>query len=142
MSFPHRRLGLASLLLCALAAACGPASTATSATAAAPAAATPSAAAPVAAEAQDASARIAHGRALAEEHCARCHAIGATGDSPYAPAPPWREAVESGNIDVFAQAFAEGRLVHHEGQQTMPDFMFSAADIADLIAYIKTLHGA
>lgn len=86
-----------------------------------------------------ADAGVERGKALAEQYCARCHAIGMSDTSPYPPAPLWREVVQTRDIDAFALAFQEGRLVHHEGQQQMPDFVFSPEQIADLIAYIKTL---
>jgi cytochrome c553 len=34
-----------------------------------------------------------HGKSLLESMCARCHAVGATGQSPLAEAPPFRAFV-------------------------------------------------
>ena len=36
-----------------------------------------------------------HGRALLEEFCGRCHAIGKTGRSPHRYAPPFRNLGEN-----------------------------------------------
>ena len=53
------------------------------------------------------------GRALVEEHCARCHAIGVEGDSPHPDAPPFRT--------------------------DMPIFVFSPTDVQAIIDYLQSI---
>jgi mono/diheme cytochrome c family protein len=87
---------------------------------------------PVRAVAQDAGT----GRRLLEANCARCHAIGATGESPLAAAPPFREVVKRYEPDALAEAFAEGIVTGHND---MPEFEFSPSEISALISYLETL---
>lgn len=82
---------------------------------------------------------VVRGRAMAEAHCASCHAIGLSGASPYAGAPPFRDIAARGHVDDYAEAFAEGIIVPHEGRQVMPEFVLNPREIEDLLAYLKTL---
>jgi mono/diheme cytochrome c family protein len=84
-------------------------------------------------------ASAARGKAVAEAQCAQCHAIGTTGLSPYAPAPVWREMATTNDLDDLATRFSEGRLIHRPGPVAMPEFTFTPQEIADLIAYMKSL---
>ena len=86
-----------------------------------------------AAAAQDAAGA---GKAIAEEKCARCHAIGKTGTSPLAQAPLFRDVVKRYPVDNLAEALAEGITVGHEA---MPEFELSPEQIADLLNYLATL---
>lgn len=81
----------------------------------------------------------AAGRALAERNCQSCHAIGGTGASPVADAPPFRELVTRWPAENLAEALAEGIQVSHQGQVQMPEFQFDPGDIDNLIAYLNTL---
>jgi mono/diheme cytochrome c family protein len=83
---------------------------------------------------------IAKGRAFAEAHCSRCHAIGPTGTSPYAPAPPFRTLHLKYDVEGLAEAFAEGILVGHKGEKQMPEFVMTPDEIDDLLAYLKSLN--
>jgi cytochrome c len=76
------------------------------------------------------------GKALAVKHCARCHAIGPAGDSPFKDAPPFREVVKRYPVDSLAEALAEGISVGHHA---MPEFTFSPPEIEDLLSYLGTL---
>ena len=76
------------------------------------------------------------GRALANAHCARCHAIGKSGNSPFAPAPTFLDIANRWPPGVLGEAFAEGIVVGHPD---MPEFVFEPDDIGDLIAYLETL---
>ncbi len=78
------------------------------------------------------------GRVLAEQNCARCHAIGRKGASPNAQATPFRLIHRKYPIDNLEESFAEGTSGNHLG---MPDFEFSPREVGDLLAYIKTLGG-
>jgi mono/diheme cytochrome c family protein len=80
----------------------------------------------------------AKGRAFAATNCSACHAIGATGKSPYAPAPPFRTLHEKYDVERLAEAFAEGILVGHKGEKQMPEFVLTPEEIDDLLAYLKS----
>jgi cytochrome c len=79
------------------------------------------------------------GEIFVGQHCATCHAVGREGSSPYAPAPPFRTLHLKFDVANLAEAFAEGIVVTHNGARQMPQFMFSPAEIDDLIAYLKSL---
>jgi mono/diheme cytochrome c family protein len=82
---------------------------------------------------------IERGRAYAERSCSLCHAIGRTGASPYAPAPPFRSLHERYPVEDLAEALAEGISVSHRGPRQMPEFTLSAPMIDDFLAYLKSL---
>lgn len=79
--------------------------------------------------------QIERGRAFAQANCARCHAIGRTGDSPLLKAPPFRTLHRRYPVESIAEAFAEGIKVAHP----MPQFQLEPGQIEDLIAYLKSL---
>jgi mono/diheme cytochrome c family protein len=76
------------------------------------------------------------GLTLAQEWCAKCHAIGLTGGSPLAIAPPFRDLHKRYAVEDLAESLAEGILVGHP---TMPQFRFDPDQIDNLIAFLKTL---
>jgi cytochrome c len=76
------------------------------------------------------------GGRLAEKYCARCHAIGTTGDSPHPSAPPFREIAAKGNVDDLQEALAEGITVGHPD---MPEFELPPEQVASFLAYLKSL---
>ena len=82
---------------------------------------------------------VARGAAFAEEHCARCHAVGAEGASPYAPAPAFRTLHERYPVENLAEALAEGLVVQHQGPVAMPEFVLDTEGIDDLLAYLRSL---
>jgi len=77
-----------------------------------------------------------HGRIYARTHCARCHAIGRTGRSPFAPAPPFRDLHLRYPVENLAEALAEGI---NTGHPAMPEFVLDPDQIHDLLSYLKTL---
>lgn len=79
---------------------------------------------------------IARGQALAERHCARCHAVGLTGQSRDKQAPPFRELPKRYPVEHLAESLAEGIVVGHNG---MPEFIFDPPDIEALLSYIASL---
>ena len=79
------------------------------------------------------------GRAITIIGCASCHAIDATGASPLAAAPPFRDVVHRRSLDDLETAFATGLVTTHPA---MPPYVFRAAEIDDLIAYFETLKTA
>lgn len=82
--------------------------------------------------------RIAHGRAIAQANCSRCHAIGVTGTSPNAAAPPFRTLTRKYPLQNLEEALAEGIVVGHEGSD-MPRFQFAPTQIAALLAYLGSI---
>ena len=86
-----------------------------------------------AAPAQDPARR---GRALLQEFCASCHAIGKTGSSRFREAPPLRTLGRSFDMDHFAQDLRRGILSGHPG---MPDFKFNDDDARAAAAYLRTI---
>lgn len=82
--------------------------------------------------------RIAAGRALASANCSPCHAIGRTGASPNPKSPPLRTLASRYRLQDLEEAFAEGIVVGHEGQE-MPEFVLEPAEIDALLAYIGSV---
>lgn len=80
--------------------------------------------------------RVVRGRQFAEANCAQCHQIGRFGDSPLAIAPPFRTLHERYPVEELEEALAEGVVTGHP---TMPQFRLDAPQIADFIAYLKSL---
>ncbi len=76
------------------------------------------------------------GQELARRNCAMCHAIGETGASPNAQAPPFRQISRRYPLENLEEALAEGILTGHPA---MPQFRFAPAEINDLIGYLKSI---
>lgn len=76
------------------------------------------------------------GQTFARTFCARCHAIGTIGDSPLGEAPPFRTLHTRYAIEDLAESFAEGIQTGHP---SMPVWRLDPGQIADLIAYLKTV---
>lgn len=79
---------------------------------------------------------IARGKALVQENCARCHAIGMEDSSSHEEAPPFRLVVTRYPPQDLAEALAEGIS---SGHPDMPEFVFEPADIDAIIAYLDSL---
>lgn len=79
---------------------------------------------------------IERGRLLTSTACASCHATGPRGDSPLPDATPLREIVNRYPLNHLEEAFAEGLVTTHPA---MPEYIFRASEIDDLIAYFETL---
>jgi len=78
------------------------------------------------------------GRQFAERNCARCHAIGQTGGSPLAEAPPFRTFEKRWPLENIEEALAEGIDVGHAD---MPEFELTPRQIRDFIGYLETIQG-
>ena len=89
-----------------------------------------------AARAADLDPAVARGRAFAEKNCGSCHAIGPSGASPLAKAPPFRTLHERYPVENLSEALAEGIVTGHP---TMPEFRLDPDQITDLISYLKSL---
>jgi mono/diheme cytochrome c family protein len=84
----------------------------------------------------DRSDRVEAGRDIADQLCARCHAIGAEGESPHEQAPPFRTFADRWPVDHLGEALAEGITVGHED---MPEFVLEPEEIDAFIAYLESL---
>ncbi|MCB8836433.1 cytochrome c [Aurantimonas sp. VKM B-3413] len=76
------------------------------------------------------------GHALIERHCARCHAVGSTGESPHPDAPPFRTLSRRYPVSQLSEALVEGLLTGHPD---MPEFVFSPTEAASIIAYLQSI---
>jgi hypothetical protein len=77
------------------------------------------------------------GKVLAERLCAGCHAIGPSGDSNYAPAPPFRTLNRRIKLDSnFVNRLRKGLIV---ADSEMPSFRFNDDVTQALVAYITAI---
>lgn len=76
------------------------------------------------------------GEVLITKNCARCHAIGATGESTHKEAPPFRQVVTRYPLENLAEALAEGIV---SGHPDMPEFVFQPDEIDAILAYLGKL---
>ena len=76
------------------------------------------------------------GRTIAENKCSACHAIGATGSSPFREAPPFRLLSDRYPIRDLEEALAEGIVTGHPA---MPVWIFEPTEISDLLGYIESV---
>jgi mono/diheme cytochrome c family protein len=79
---------------------------------------------------------IQSGGAYAQSNCARCRAIGPSGDSPLSEAPPFRTLHERYPVEDLMESLAEGIRTGHPA---MPEFVLNEYQIRDLISYLKSL---
>jgi mono/diheme cytochrome c family protein len=78
----------------------------------------------------------AKGEVLVSENCARCHAIGKTGDSPHKDAPPFRILSQKYPVTDLAESLAEGIV---SGHPDMPIFAFNPPDVEAIIQYLESI---
>ena len=69
-------------------------------------------------------------------HCAQCHSIDQASDSPLTIAPAFRTLHLKYPIESLRRPLSEGITASHP---TMPQFRLDPDQIADVIAYLKTL---
>mgnify|MGYP001333961943 CR=1 FL=1 len=81
-------------------------------------------------------AAVKRGLEIAEAACADCHAIGASGASPKAEAPLFRELGRKYPVESLEEALAEGVVVGHPG---MPQVKMDEADIGAFLTYLKSI---
>ena len=91
--------------------------------------------APSLAGAQEASPAKLGGQLL-ERHCARCHAVGSSGASPRADAPPFRTLAARYPLDSLEEALAESNIAGHPD---MPELNLETSEVAAMIAYLKSI---
>jgi cytochrome c len=92
--------------------------------------------APTPARTEPLSPSAAKGHAIVSAHCARCHAVGRTGESPLKAAPPFRTLHLRYPVESLEESLAEGIVTGHPA---MPEFRFSPEQVGDIIAYLKSL---
>lgn len=80
--------------------------------------------------------RAERGRSLLAQHCAKCHAIGRTGESPLPSAPPFRRIGERMDMDELMTRMREGLS---SGHRDMPMFRFSRLDAGAIRSYLVTI---
>ena len=78
----------------------------------------------------------AKGLAILQKNCARCHALGMTGNSPHRQAPPFRDVVERYPVEDLEGSLAEGIV---SGHPDMPEFTFEPKEINSILAYFNSL---
>ena len=78
------------------------------------------------------------GKAILENRCARCHSIGASGESPLHKAPPLREIYLRYPIEQLSQGLAEGMGSRHQG---MPQIQFSSEEVTAILYYLGNITG-
>lgn len=81
---------------------------------------------------------ITDGHVLVDEYCSDCHAVGATGDSPLAIAPRFRELYLRYDVEDLSESLVEGIVTAHP---EMPEFEFDPEQAAAIVAYLKSLSG-
>lgn len=95
---------------------------------------------PAAAATEDpvaATAAIARGHDFVAANCGRCHAVEREGDSPLAQAPHFRDLAKRYPLEDLAEALSEGIVTGHKD---MPQFQLDQGQVADVIAYLKSLN--
>jgi len=84
----------------------------------------------------DDSEAAALGLELVSTYCADCHAIGVTGESPFPPAPPFRDLHLRYDVEYLSEALVEGIVTAHP---EMPEFEFDPDQAAAIATYLKSL---
>lgn len=79
---------------------------------------------------------VQQGRKIVQEFCGPCHAIGKTGASPHADAPPFRTFARSFDLDQFPRLLERGISSNHPD---MPEFKFNEENARAVRAYLRTI---
>lgn len=82
---------------------------------------------------------IAEGKALVENHCSRCHAVGAAGESANAKATPFRALHTRHPVLALREPLTRGIAAPHD---EMPKFALADAEIDKIVAYVNSLSPA
>src|SRR5512146_856237 len=78
----------------------------------------------------------ARGQDIAQSICARCHAVGRSGESPRPEAPPFRTLSRRFPVSDLEEALVEGIS---SGSPIMPEFEFSPEDAHALVIYLESI---
>jgi mono/diheme cytochrome c family protein len=76
------------------------------------------------------------GLTFVRAHCAQCHSIDQISESPLKIAPPFRTLHLKYPIESLQRPLSEGIIAGHP---TMPQFRLDPDQVADVIAYLKSL---
>jgi cytochrome c len=76
------------------------------------------------------------GSVFVRTHCTHCHAVGKVGASPLPVAPAFRTLHERYPVESLQESLAEGIVTGHP---SMPEFRLDPGQVADVIAYLKSL---
>lgn len=81
-------------------------------------------------------ASLVRGHEFVAANCGRCHAVERDGDSPLSQAPHFRDLAKHYPLEDLAEALSEGIVTGHKD---MPQFQLDQGQVADVIAYLKSL---
>jgi cytochrome c len=76
------------------------------------------------------------GLVFVRTNCARCHSIDKISPSPLNVAPPFRTLHQRYPVESLQESLAEGIVTGHP---SMPEFQLDPGQVADVIAYLKSL---
>lgn len=76
------------------------------------------------------------GLVFVRANCSRCHSIDRVSASRLKVAPPFRTLHERYPIESLQESLAEGIVTGHP---SMPEFQLDPGQVADVIAYLKSL---
>jgi cytochrome c len=76
------------------------------------------------------------GLVFVRTNCSHCHSVDRIGKSPLAIAPPFRTLHERYPVESLQESLAEGIITGHP---SMPEFRLDPGQVADVIAYLKSL---
>jgi mono/diheme cytochrome c family protein len=76
------------------------------------------------------------GKDLISQHCAMCHAMGGSGTSPDAKAPPLRSLTQRGLLGSLESSLENGSL---SGHPQMPAFLFQQQDVSAILRYLRSI---
>jgi mono/diheme cytochrome c family protein len=79
------------------------------------------------------------GQLLVERRCARCHATGQTGVSPYPGAQPFRNFGQRWTREKLAQALHTGILAEHDASGVRFEMRLNDQEIADFFNYLDSI---
>jgi mono/diheme cytochrome c family protein len=79
---------------------------------------------------------VQRGMLFARANCARCHSIDKYSESPLKIAPPFRTLHLKYPVSELQEALAEGIVTGH---QNMPEFRLDGGQIADFLAFLRSL---
>lgn len=88
------------------------------------------------AAAEDGQNPVERGRAIAQEFCSSCHAIGKADESPRQGAPPFRTLSKTIDLDELPSRLQRGLT---SGHPAMPSFKFSGRDARAMRDYLRTV---
>ena len=88
------------------------------------------------AAAEDGQNPVERGRAIAQEFCSPCHAIGKADESPRQGAPPFRTLSKTLDLGELPSRLRRGLT---SGHPAMPSFKFNGRDARAMRDYLRTI---